>query len=122
MRRAFRYADVSARLALTASAVQPDVRVETQETLSLGEERSVLASQLQVHIVRAGLFQLSFVLPRDFEVESLTGQALSHWTELKSNVVVAPGAPEASMTRSTPSGPTAARTVAARASRVVLIA
>jgi hypothetical protein len=83
LRRAFRYAELSAQLTLVASAVAPDVRVETQETLSLGEDRVVLASQLAVQIARAGLFKLSFPLPRDYEVESLTGGALSHWTELK---------------------------------------
>ncbi|MEQ1852927.1 MAG: hypothetical protein ABMA01_15215, partial [Chthoniobacteraceae bacterium] len=42
-RRAFRYADVKATAALKASAVEPDVRVESQDTLSLGEDRAVLA-------------------------------------------------------------------------------
>src|SRR5205085_8742171 len=83
IRRAFRYAEANARLILSASAVQADVRVETQETLSLGEDRTVLASQLNVQIARAGIFKLSFLLPTDFEVESLTGPSLSHWTELK---------------------------------------
>ncbi len=83
LRRAFRYAESTARLVVSASAVQPDVRVETQETLSLGEDRTVLASQLLVHITRAAIFKLSLPLPRDFEVESLSGAALSHWTELK---------------------------------------
>lgn len=85
LRRAYRYTDAEAKIVLTASAVQPDVRVETQETLSLGEDRTVLASQLAVHIARAGIFKLSFELPVDFEVESLTGSALSHWTELKAD-------------------------------------
>jgi len=84
LRRAYRYGDARARLGLSASAVQPDVRVESRETLSLGEDRIVLASQLAVHIARAGIFKLSFLLPRDLEVESVSGAALSHWTELKS--------------------------------------
>jgi len=85
LRRAFRYAESTARVILAASAVQADVRVETQEVLSLGEDRTVLASQLTVQIARAGIFKLSFALPTDFEVESLTGPALSHWTELKAD-------------------------------------
>ncbi|MEW6157650.1 MAG: hypothetical protein AB1813_09470, partial [Verrucomicrobiota bacterium] len=84
LRRAFRYADATARLVLAASAVQPDVRVETHETLSLGEDRHVLAVQFVAHIARAGIFKLSFALPADYEIESVSGQALSHWTELKS--------------------------------------
>ncbi|MGO8925673.1 MAG: hypothetical protein ACLQU3_02080 [Limisphaerales bacterium] len=109
VRRAFRYADnvgQASRLPLQtgvantlkgagetpallctikASAVEPDVRVETQDTLSLGEDRTVLASDASVNITRAGIFRLSFVMPAGFDVESISGSALSHWTELKSD-------------------------------------
>ena len=56
VRRAFRYADAKATAALKASAVEPDVRVETQDTLSLGEDRAVLAANATVDITRAGHF------------------------------------------------------------------
>ena len=85
LRRAFRYADTKATASLKASAVEPDVRVETQDTLSLGEDRTVLAANATVNITRAGIFRLSFVMPAGFDVESISGSALSHWTELKSN-------------------------------------
>ena len=68
-----------------ASAVEPDVRVETQDTLSLGEDRTVLAANAGVNITRAGIFRLSFVLPPGFDVEAISGAALSHWTELKTD-------------------------------------
>ncbi len=83
LRRAYRYSEATARLVVAAAAVQPEVRVETQETLSLGEDATVLAAQWQVHITRSGIFKLSFPLPRDFGIESLSGAALSHWTEIK---------------------------------------
>jgi len=83
VRRAFRYADVKGAASLKASAVEPDVRVEMQDTLSLGEDRTVLAAKPAVEITRAGIFRLSFVLPAGFEVESISGSALSHWTEAK---------------------------------------
>jgi hypothetical protein len=82
VRRAFRYSDPKATLSLKASAVEPDVRVETQTTLSLGEDRTILATTATVDITRAGIFRLSFVLPTLFDVESISGPALSHWTEL----------------------------------------
>jgi hypothetical protein len=85
VRRAFRYSDVGATVSIKASAVEPDVRVETQDTLSLGEDRTVLASTANVTITRAGIFKLSFVMPAGFDVETISGAALSHWTELKTN-------------------------------------
>lgn len=85
VRRAFRYSDSQATAMLKASAVEPDVRVETQSTLSLGEDRTVLAATADVTITRAGIFRLSFVMPAGYDVESISGPALSHWTELKSD-------------------------------------
>jgi hypothetical protein len=85
LRRAFRYADPAATASLKASAVEPDVRVETQDTLSLSEDRTVLAANATVNITRAGIFRLSFVMPAGFDVESISGSALSHWTELKTD-------------------------------------
>ncbi len=87
LRRAFRYAEPGALATVTASAVEPDVRVEpqSQQTLSLGEDRTVLAANLTVEISRAGIFRLSFVLPTGLDVESISGAALSHWTEAKTD-------------------------------------
>jgi hypothetical protein len=85
VRRAFRYSDTASTALVKASPVEPDVRVETQDTLSLGEDRTVLASTANVTITRAGIFRLSFVMPDGFDVESISGAALSHWTELKTD-------------------------------------
>jgi hypothetical protein len=105
VRRAFRYSSVMVtqgggsfgssgsgsfrlvprELSLKVSAVEPDIRVETQNTLSLGEDRTVLAVNAGVNITRAGIFRLSFLLPAGFDVESISGSALSHWTELKTD-------------------------------------
>lgn len=85
LRRAFRYAEPGAAAVITASAVEPDVRVESQQTLSLGEDRTLLAANLAVEITRAGIFRLSFVLPPALDIESISGAALSHWTELKAD-------------------------------------
>ncbi len=82
LRRAYRYTDAHRICQLRAIAVEPDVRVETQQTLSLGEDRVLLAVKVSVEITRAGLFKLSFPLPPGFDVESISGPALSHWTEL----------------------------------------
>ena len=85
LRRAFRYAQTSSEIVLKASPVEPDVRVEMQDTLSLGEDRTVLAANATVEITRAGIFRLSFTLPANFDVETISGPPLSHWTELKTD-------------------------------------
>ena len=85
VRQAFRYSNTDTTVAIKASPVEPDVRVETQNTLSLGEDRTVLATTADVTITRAGIFKLSFALPAGFDVESIGGNAMSHWTELKTD-------------------------------------
>ncbi|MGV3755373.1 MAG: hypothetical protein ACO1QS_08340 [Verrucomicrobiota bacterium] len=85
LRRAFRSADAQGTITLKASPVEPDVRVETQETLSLGEDRTVLAVNASMVVTRAGIFRVSFVLPAGLDVESINGAAISHWTELKAD-------------------------------------
>jgi hypothetical protein len=85
LRRAFRYSDAAAGAVIAASAVEPDVRVESQQTLSLGEDRTLLAANLAVEISRAGIFRLSFALPAGLDVESISGNALSHWTQLNAD-------------------------------------
>jgi hypothetical protein len=81
LRRAFRFSDPTATLELETLAVEPLVRATVRQTLSLGEDQTVLATDLQTTITRAGVFALSFDLPHRFEVESITGPILSHWTE-----------------------------------------
>lgn len=83
LRRAFRYSEPSGKVTIKASAVAPDIRVESQQTLSLAEDRIVLAATLETQIARAGIFKLSFELPNGLDVESISGQAMSHWTEIK---------------------------------------
>ena len=85
MRRAYQYVEARATATLKASAVEPDVRVEAQETLTLEEPRTVLAVNANVDIERAGIFKLSFVLPAGMDVESISGKALSHWTDAKTD-------------------------------------
>jgi hypothetical protein len=84
LKRAFHYSDTHGVILLKALAVKSDVQVDAQSTLSLGEDRVVLAVNANVRIERAGIFKLSFVMPPGFDVETISGTALSQWTEAKS--------------------------------------
>ncbi len=81
LHQAYRYQGNGGTMTATVTPVSPEVRVTTSQTLSIGNERLVLALDMNVNITRAGLFKLSFPLPEGLEIESASGPSLSHWTE-----------------------------------------
>ncbi|HWA24504.1 MAG TPA: hypothetical protein VG734_02435 [Lacunisphaera sp.] len=81
VQQVWRYGQAGGRVDLKVSAVAPEVRVAGRQVLSLDDDRLVMAVDLQVAIMRVGLFKLSFALPEGLEVEALSGAALSQWTE-----------------------------------------
>ncbi|MDF3058925.1 MAG: hypothetical protein K0R17_3140 [Rariglobus sp.] len=83
LQQVYRYGGDGGTVTLRVAPVAPEVRVMTKQVLSFGADRLVLAADLNVAITRVGLFKLSFALPDGLEVESLSGPALSHWTEAR---------------------------------------
>lgn len=81
LQHVYRFGGDGGAVSLRVATVAPEVRVATKQVLSLGTDRLVLATDLNVSIARVGLFKLSFTLPEGLEVEALSGPALSHWTE-----------------------------------------
>jgi hypothetical protein len=81
LHRAFRHGGSDTSLTLKVAPVAAEIRAETKQTLSLGEDRMVLAVDLAASITRAGLFKLELEIPKGFEIESATGPALAHWAE-----------------------------------------
>ena len=82
LHRVYRYGAKGGAVELRVAPVASEVRVLSNQVLSFGDERVVLAVNFSAEISRAGLFQLSFPLPAGLEVESLTGPSLHHWAEL----------------------------------------
>ncbi len=80
LQKAYRYGAGEASLELRVAPVAPEVRASVDQTLSLGVDRMVLVADMNVRITRAGVFRLELEVPLGFEVESVTGAALSHWT------------------------------------------
>ncbi|MCM2369843.1 hypothetical protein [Aporhodopirellula aestuarii] len=81
LHRVYRYGAEGGEVSIRVVPVEPEVRVVSQQALSLGDEHVVLNINCVADITRAGLFQLSFPLPNGLEVESLSGSALHHWAE-----------------------------------------
>ncbi len=82
LHRVYRYGAKGGEVDLRVSPVDSEVRVISNQVLSLGDESVVLAVKFSAEISRTGLFQLSFPLPAGLEVESLSGASLHHWAEL----------------------------------------
>ena len=83
LKRAFRYHQLPAEVKVEAERVLPEVRVTEDARLDITDERIVLSSKLDVAIARSGLFMIDIRIPADYEIESLTGQDVSHWDEVK---------------------------------------
>lgn len=83
LQKAFRFGTNTAPVTVRVAPVAPEIRVESVQRLSLGEERMVLAADLTVRITRAGVFRLAVELPPGLEVESATSPALRNWAEVE---------------------------------------
>lgn len=83
LQHAFRYGAGAVTAKLKVTAVAPELRAESWQLVSLGEDRLVVATDLAVTITRAGVFRLELEVPEGLEIESATGEGLSHWTEGK---------------------------------------
>ena len=81
LHRAYRHSGGESSLKLKVAPVAAEVRADTKQTLSLGDDRMVLAVDLSTSITRAGLFKLALEIPEGFDIESVTGPALAHWAE-----------------------------------------
>lgn len=83
IRFAYRYHELPAHTKVYAERVLPEVRVAEQASLDISDERMVLSSRLALTISRAGIFDLRINLPEDFDIESLSGEDIGHWDEVR---------------------------------------
>ncbi|QTN32487.1 hypothetical protein HZ994_09150 [Akkermansiaceae bacterium] len=79
--QAFRYGKEAASAKLKVTAVAPELRSESWTLVSLGEDRLVVSADLSVNVTRSGVFRIAAEIPAGLEIETATGQSLSHWTE-----------------------------------------
>ncbi len=85
LQKAYRYRGQAGDVSLKIGPVTPEVRVFGKHRLSIGNERVLLAADLVVDIMKAGIFRLSFPLPEEFEVDSINGRAVNHWSEVEAD-------------------------------------
>jgi hypothetical protein len=87
LQQVYRFGAPQASLQARITPVAAEMRAESWQVLSLGDDRMVLSSDLTVTITRAGMFRLLLEVPKGLEIESASGAALSHWTEAETDGV-----------------------------------
>ena len=85
LQQVYRFGAPKASLQARITPVAAEMRAESWQVLSLGDDRMLLSSDLNVTITRAGIFRLLLELPKGLEIESASGAALSHWTEAETD-------------------------------------
>jgi hypothetical protein len=85
LQHAFRYGSGEVSAVVKVAPVAPELRCDSSMLISLGEDRLVVSSDLNVTISRSGVFRLVLEIPDGLEIESATGESLSHWTESRSD-------------------------------------
>ncbi|MCX6877502.1 MAG: hypothetical protein NTW21_27385 [Verrucomicrobia bacterium] len=83
LQHAFQYGSGEVKATVKVTAVAPELRAESWQLVSLGDDRLLVATDLSVTITRSGVFRLALEVPAGLEIESATGEGLSHWTESK---------------------------------------
>ena len=77
----FRYFDTTGKLNFQSTRILSELTTKNISSFSIGDERFVLSSRLDLNIAKSGVFSVTLQVPKDYEVESLSANQLSHWDE-----------------------------------------
>ena len=78
----FRYFKFPVKVDLNTEKVLPEIEVSDQSSFSIGDERYVLNSRLNIDIKKAGVFEVKLKIPDEYEIETLSAKGISHWDEV----------------------------------------
>ncbi|MDX1564801.1 MAG: hypothetical protein R3236_05305, partial [Phycisphaeraceae bacterium] len=82
IQNAYHLADPTDRVEVTVRPMQPELHVQQDMLLDVGEERVNYKGQLKVHVAKASIFDLELKIPAEFDIDLLQGQRIRrHWDE-----------------------------------------
>ncbi len=84
IKRAFRYNLLPFSAHVSADEVLPELRLVEDTSLDIATEQMRMTSRLNIKVSKSGIFSLRIRIPEGFDVDSLTGDAISHWDEVNS--------------------------------------
>lgn len=81
LRRAFRTVGAAGEFEAEISAVQPNLRVDTDEKFFVNCDSVRAEIEMTARVSRAEIFSLPFRIPPGVNVEKITGDALAYWAK-----------------------------------------
>jgi hypothetical protein len=82
IKRAFRYNQLPFMAGISAKQVLPELRLLEKTGVDVATEQIRISSRLNVTVSKSGIFSLRIRIPEGFDVDSLSGDAVSHWDEV----------------------------------------
>ena len=79
----FKYFKLPVKMEFNTEKVLPEIEVEDNSNFSIGDERYVLNSRLNVQIKKAGVFEVKLLMPEGYDMETLSVKGISHWDDIE---------------------------------------
>jgi hypothetical protein len=81
VRHAYRYQRPGERLVVRVNEVRPEFRSRETSGFSVADDRLVYNGNLVVEVSKAGVFSAALGLPEGYDIDTLSGEGVSHWDE-----------------------------------------
>jgi hypothetical protein len=81
LKKAYRYHTLPVSAAVSASAVNAEIRVDEDSQIFFGDEKTTLKSKLSMDIAKAGIFAMTIDIPEGFDIDKITGAEIKLWDE-----------------------------------------
>lgn len=82
LKKAYRYFKTPAKVTVSAIPVEPELRIDEKCEISFEEEKTTMFCDLAVETTKAGIFSVKINIPKDFDIDQVTGPAIRHWDEI----------------------------------------
>ncbi|MCL1887356.1 MAG: hypothetical protein FWF96_00595 [Kiritimatiellaeota bacterium] len=72
-----------ASVALAAEPVKPEIRAVVEQSVSIGDERVVVAANARIEVSKAGVFAVGLDVPDGYAIDTLSGDAVASFDDAR---------------------------------------
>ncbi|MBN1809847.1 MAG: hypothetical protein JW909_12340 [Planctomycetes bacterium] len=81
VRYAFRHEKTGETLTAKIQEVRPEIRAEEDSIFDVDDDKLILKGRMTVAISKAGVFSISLLIPKGYDIDALHAPEVSHWDE-----------------------------------------